>query len=82
MTRVAVGARVWALVLTQHKDQLRDVRVLVVDDDEAVHHGTLHLLRDWGCVAEAAEFAGPADYGRHRARPIARGAQQQHSFTP
>jgi CheY-like chemotaxis protein len=27
----------------------------VVDDDEAVRIGTLHLLRDWGCVAEAAE---------------------------
>ena len=34
---------------------IRDRRVLVVDDDEAVRHGTLHLLRDWGCVAEAAE---------------------------
>ena len=44
-----------AEVLTQHKDQLRDVRVLVVDDDEAVRIGTLQLLRDWGCVAEAAE---------------------------
>ena len=43
------------VVLTQQKDQLRDVRVLVVDDDEAVRIGTLHLLRDWGCVAEAAE---------------------------
>ncbi len=44
-----------AVVLTQHKEQLRNVRVLVVDDDEAVRIGTLHLLRDWGCVAEAAE---------------------------
>ena len=44
-----------AVVLTPHKDQLRDVRVLVVDDDEAVRIGTLHLLRDWGCVAEAAQ---------------------------
>ncbi len=44
-----------AVVLNQHKEQLRHVRVLVVDDDEAVRIGTLHLLRDWGCVAEAAE---------------------------
>ena len=44
-----------AVVLTHHKDELRDVRVLVVDDDEAVRTGTLHLLRDWGCVGEAAE---------------------------
>ena len=48
-----------AVVLTQHKQQLgkqlRNVRVLVVDDDEAVRIGTLHLLRDWGCVGEAAE---------------------------
>ena len=29
--------------------------VLVVDDDEAVRVGTLHLLRDWGCVVDAAE---------------------------
>jgi len=48
-----------AVVLTQHKQQLgkqlRNVRVLVVDDDEAVRIGTLHLLRDWGCVGKAAE---------------------------
>lgn len=41
--------------LTHHKDQLRNVRVLVVDDDEAVRVGTLHLLRDWGCLVDAAE---------------------------
>jgi CheY-like chemotaxis protein len=44
-----------AVVPTHHKDELRDVRVLVVDDDEAVRTGTLQLLRDWGCVGEAAE---------------------------
>jgi CheY-like chemotaxis protein/anti-sigma regulatory factor (Ser/Thr protein kinase) len=43
------------VVLTPHKEQLRHVRVLVVDDDETVRIGTLHLLRDWGCVGEAAE---------------------------
>jgi signal transduction histidine kinase len=51
-TGVCVNSTV---VLAQHKEQLRNVRVLVVDDDEAVRIGTLHLLRDWGCVAEAAE---------------------------
>jgi CheY-like chemotaxis protein len=44
-----------SVVPTQSKEQLRHVRVLVVDDDEAVRIGTLHLLRDWGCVGEAAE---------------------------
>jgi len=44
-----------ALVLPQHDGQLTNVRVLVVDDDESVRTGTLHLLRDWGCVVEAAD---------------------------
>jgi signal transduction histidine kinase/ActR/RegA family two-component response regulator len=44
-----------AVVLAQHHEQLRGVRVLVVDDDEAVRIGTRHLLQDWGCLAEAAE---------------------------
>ena len=43
------------VVMTQNSEQLRNVRVLVVDDDEAVRIGTLHLLKDWGCVGEAAE---------------------------
>jgi signal transduction histidine kinase/CheY-like chemotaxis protein len=44
-----------SVVPTQSKEQLRHVREFVVDDDEAVRIGTLHLLRDWGCVGEAAE---------------------------
>lgn len=32
-----------------------DVRVLVVDDDEAVRAAMLHLLRNWGCECEAVE---------------------------
>jgi signal transduction histidine kinase/ActR/RegA family two-component response regulator len=31
------------------------VRVLVIDDDEAVRIGMRHLLHDWGCVCETAE---------------------------
>jgi CheY-like chemotaxis protein len=29
--------------------------VLVVEDDEAVREGMLHLLRDWGCECESAD---------------------------
>ena len=43
------------LVRIPQQDKLRNVRVLVVDDDEAVRIGTLHLLQDWGCVGDAAE---------------------------
>ncbi|MFZ2449553.1 MAG: hybrid sensor histidine kinase/response regulator [Methylovulum miyakonense] len=32
-----------------------DVRVLVIDDDESVRTGMLHLLRDWGCDCDAVE---------------------------
>jgi signal transduction histidine kinase/ActR/RegA family two-component response regulator len=30
-------------------------RVLVIDDEESVRSGMLHLLRDWGCECRAAE---------------------------
>lgn len=32
-----------------------NVRILVIDDDEAVRRGMLHLLRNWGCECEAVE---------------------------
>jgi PAS domain S-box-containing protein len=32
-----------------------NARVLVIDDDEAVRSGMLHLLGDWGCKCETAE---------------------------
>ena len=33
---------------------LRGVRVLVLDDDESVRSGMAHLLRSWGCVCDLA----------------------------
>ena len=33
---------------------LRNVRVLVIDDDEVVRVGMLLLLQDWGCLCETA----------------------------
>ncbi|WP_211466867.1 response regulator, partial [Collimonas silvisoli] len=35
--------------------QMLNIRVLVVDDDEAVRAGMLQLLHDWGCKCEAVE---------------------------
>jgi signal transduction histidine kinase len=35
--------------------QRLDLRVLVIDDDEAVRIGMCHLLRDWGCKCDSAE---------------------------
>jgi CheY-like chemotaxis protein len=32
-----------------------DLRVLVIDDDESVRTGMLHLLRNWGCDCDAVE---------------------------
>ena len=41
--------------MTQSKTRLLNARLLVVDDDEIVREGMLHLLRDWGCECDAAE---------------------------
>jgi signal transduction histidine kinase len=51
---------VTSLPATQHslsktRTRLLYARLLVVDDDETVREGMLHLLRDWGCECEAAE---------------------------
>lgn len=53
MTRVAVIRDEFEA--TQNMTQELNVRVLVIDDDEAVRAGMLQLLRDWGCACEAAE---------------------------
>lgn len=42
-------------VVAPSKTQMLNVRVLVLDDEETVRAGMLHLLRDWGCECEAAE---------------------------
>ena len=41
--------------MTQSKTRLLNARLLVIDDDEIVRAGMLHLLRDWGCECDAAE---------------------------
>ena len=43
--------------LAQQSDKvaLPNMRVLVIDDDETVRDSMLYLLRDWGCVCEAAD---------------------------
>lgn len=41
--------------MTPDKTWRLKVRVLVIDDDEFVRAGMLHLLRDWGCECEAAD---------------------------
>ena len=42
-------------VIAQGKTRLLEVCVLVIDDDEIVREGMVHLLRDWGCECQAAE---------------------------
>jgi len=39
----------------QSKARLLNARLLVIDDDEIVRDGMLHLLRDWGCECDVAE---------------------------
>jgi signal transduction histidine kinase/CheY-like chemotaxis protein len=41
--------------MLQSKTRLLNARLLVIDDDEIVREGMLHLLRDWGCECDAAE---------------------------
>ncbi|MEO6291058.1 MAG: ATP-binding protein, partial [Burkholderiaceae bacterium] len=42
-------------IMDPHKNAVLNARVLVIDDDETVRSGMLHLLRDWGCECVAAE---------------------------
>ncbi|MBI5891702.1 MAG: response regulator [Nitrosomonadales bacterium] len=41
--------------MVQSKTRVLTMRILVIDDDENVREGMLHLLRDWGCECDAAE---------------------------
>lgn len=41
--------------IIQSKTHVLNARVLIIDDDEIVRTGMLHLLRNWGCECEAAE---------------------------
>lgn len=41
--------------LAQQRHGSLDVRVLVIDDDQAIRTGMDHLLRDWGCECQTAE---------------------------
>ncbi|WP_246542425.1 ATP-binding response regulator [Collimonas antrihumi] len=49
--------------------QMFNIRVLVVDDDEAVRAGMLQLLRDWGCKCEAVESIEEALVSARAHRP-------------
>ena len=52
--------------------RLRNARVLVIDDDEAVRTGMRHLLTDWGCLCDAAESFEEAVHlaGLHRPQAV------------
>lgn len=40
---------------TQGATPMLNARVLVIDDDETVRTGMLHLLRNWGCTCDTAQ---------------------------
>ncbi|MBK7616903.1 MAG: response regulator [Burkholderiales bacterium] len=44
-------------------------RVLVIDDDAQVREGMLHLLRDWGCLCDAASTVDEALVLAQNTRP-------------
>jgi signal transduction histidine kinase len=41
--------------MAQSRTRVLTMRILVIDDEESVREGMLHLLRDWGCECKAAE---------------------------
>jgi signal transduction histidine kinase len=52
---IANGVPVEDYSQSERKSLRLNVRILVIDDDESVRTGMLHLLRDWGCECEAAD---------------------------
>jgi signal transduction histidine kinase len=49
--------------------RILDLRVLVIDDDEAVRAGMAQLLRGWGCACVAAESIAEAQAAARAYRP-------------
>jgi signal transduction histidine kinase/CheY-like chemotaxis protein len=58
LSHSAVNHDQWAA--WSKEDCLKGVRVLVIDDDEAVRSGMAYLLQGWGCHCDAAGSIGEA----------------------
>ena len=69
LTSVAAVQEVQMPASEHGAPELQGVRVLVLDDDEAVRAGMAQLLRSWGCVCEAAETIGAAEALARQHRP-------------
>lgn len=52
---ISSGVPAVQTAMTHSKTRVLSARVLVIDDDEIVRHGMMHLLRDWGCECDMAE---------------------------
>ena len=60
---------IFQINMAQSKTRVLNARLLVIDDDETVREGMLHLLRDWGCECEAAESIEEALFMAKLRRP-------------
>ena len=67
---VPAGGRVAAEIATLDAPcNLAGRTILVIDDDENVREGTVHLLSQWGCSIVAASDAESAQYACDAAQP-------------
>jgi len=67
---VPAGGRVGAEIATLDAPcNLAGRTILVIDDDESVREGTVHLLSQWGCSVVAASDAESAQYACDAAQP-------------